>query len=100
MYDMVLEILVVYDDLIKTYNNHCANKMCQEMLHKKQNRGRGIGPNLIRAKPRDVPDLHGFEGIRGGRWMNAMNTWGGNAGIHTHTDTIRVFPRWLETPTR
>jgi hypothetical protein len=25
---------------------------------------------------------------------------GGNAGIHTHTDTIRVFPRWLETPTR
>jgi hypothetical protein len=40
---------------------------------------------MIRAKPRDVPDLHGFEGIRGGRWMNAMNTWGGNAGIqHTH----------------
>jgi len=55
---------------------------------------------MIWAKPRDVPDLHGFEGIRGGRWMNAMNTWGKRGDTHTHTDTIRVFPRWLETPTR
>jgi len=39
---------------------------------------------LIRAKPRDVPDLHGFEGIRGGRWMNAMNTWGKRGDTHTH----------------
>src|SRR5215203_4750143 len=45
---------------------------------------------MIRAKPRDVPDLHGFEGIRGGRWMNAMNTWG-KRGDTTHTRTQFEF---------
>jgi hypothetical protein len=33
---MVLEILGIHEDIIKTYNNTLANKMFQDMLHKMQ----------------------------------------------------------------
>ena len=54
---------------------------------------------MIRAKPKDVPDLHGFGWNSWGRWMNAMNTKNvrGIVGIHnTHTHTIG-FPSLART---
>jgi hypothetical protein len=49
---------------------------------------------MIRAKPGDVPDLHGFGWISWGRWMNTMNTTNteeNSWGYNTHTHTNRFF---------
>ena len=62
---------------------------------------------MIRAKPKDVPDLHGFGWISWGRWKNAKNTKNTKnmRNSLTHTNPIQsiltLVARWttpIESP--
>ena len=49
---------------------------------------------MMWAEPGGWPDLHGFGGLRKGKWMNTMNTGmkSGKSGIqiHTHTQAVPI----------